>query len=129
MGVVYKARQISLNRIVALKMLLTESYSGKKERARFQAKAEAAARLQHPHIVQIHEFGQTRNCPYLALEFVDGGTLAQRLASTPQPARLSAHLVELIACAILMAHEYGIVHRDLKPGNILLSESLGPAKK
>jgi serine/threonine protein kinase len=121
MGVVYKARHIRLNRMVALKMISAGAGASAKELARFHTEAEAAARLQHPNIVQIYEVGECHNRPYLALEFVEGGNLAQRLAGVPQPARAAAQLVLTLACAMSVAHQRGIVHRDLKPANVLLT--------
>jgi len=120
MGVVYKARQEGLNRIVALKMILAGAHASPTEHERFQREAEAAASLQHPHIVQIFEIGETTGHPYLVLELVDGGSLAQHLVGRPWPAADAARLVEILARAIHFAHEQGIVHRDLKPGNILI---------
>jgi WD40 repeat protein/serine/threonine protein kinase len=120
MGVVYKARQLSLKRVVALKMILAGAHADPEERARFRIEAEAVARLQHPNIVQIYEVGEQAGGAYLALEYVDGGSLAERLAGTPQPAGFSAELVETLARAVHYAHQRGIVHRDLKPANILL---------
>jgi tetratricopeptide (TPR) repeat protein/tRNA A-37 threonylcarbamoyl transferase component Bud32 len=122
MGVVYKARQTKLNRLVALKMILGGSYAGEQELARFRNEAEAVARLQHPNIVQIHEVGEQNGLPYFSLELVDGGTLAQQLASTPQPSRAAAQLVETLAWAVHAAHQRGIIHRDLKPANVLLTK-------
>ncbi len=123
MGVVYRARQKGLNRVVALKMVLAGDYAGTRELARFRAEAEAVARLQHPHIVQIHEVGQADGRPFFALEFVAGGSLADRLAGQPQPAGPAAGMVETLARAIDYAHQRGIIHRDLKPANILLQIS------
>ncbi len=120
MGVVYKARQVGLNRLVALKMILAGPHAGAQERARFRGEAEAVARLRHPHIVQIYEVGEQDGRPFLSLEFVEGGTLARQLAGTPQPAGVAAELVETLARAIHHAHRQGIIHRDLKPANILL---------
>jgi WD40 repeat protein len=123
MGVVYKARQPGLNRLVALKMILAGGHAGARDLVRFRREAEAAARLQHPNIVQIHEVGEQDGRPFLALEFVDGGNLAQRLARGPLPAREAAQLVETLARAMHYAHQRGVVHRDLKPANVLLSFS------
>jgi len=124
MGVVYKARQMMLNRIVALKMILTAEHAGPAERQRFRTEGEAVAQLQHPHIVQIYDVGEAEGRPYFSLEFVDGGSLAQKLAGQPQNARASAILVESLARAVAIAHAAGIVHRDLKPANVLLSNTI-----
>ncbi len=120
MGVVYKAWQKGLNRTVALKMLLGGVHSSPSELRRFQTEAEAAARLQHPNIVQIYDVGEVDGRPFLALEYVDGGSLSQRLDGNPQEPRTAAALVETLARAMHYAHERGVVHRDLKPANILL---------
>jgi serine/threonine protein kinase len=120
MGVVYKARQVGLKRLVALKMILAGSHAGPEELARFRMEAEAVAQLQHPHIVQIYEVGELDGLPYFSLEYVDGGSLAERLDGTPWPGRQAAALVETLARAIHYAHQHGIVHRDLKPANVLL---------
>jgi tetratricopeptide (TPR) repeat protein len=121
MGVVYKAQQAGLNRLVALKMILADVHAGPEELARFRLEAEAVARLQHPHIVQIHEVGEADGRPFFSLEFVEGGSLAAKLHGTPQPARFAARLIETLARAIHFAHERGIIHRDLKPANVLLA--------
>ncbi len=126
MGVVYKARQVSLNRLVALKMILAGGHAGEAELQRFKAEAEAVARLQHPNIVQIHEVGQSEGRPFFSLEFVDGGSLAARLDGTPWAARPAAQIIETLARAMHAAHQQGIIHRDLKPANVLLA-SPGPA--
>jgi serine/threonine-protein kinase len=120
MGVVYKARQAGLNRVVALKKILADQLAGPQERARFHAEAQAAARLQHPNIVQIHHVGEEAGQPFLVMEYVEGESLAQRLKDGPLPARQSAHLVAVLARAMDHAHSRGVVHRDLKPANILL---------
>jgi serine/threonine protein kinase len=120
MGVVYKACQTKLNRLVALKMILAGSLAVAKERARFQLEAEAVARLQHPNIVQIYEVGEVEGRPFFALEYVPGGSLADRLDGTPVLPNSAAQLIETLARAMHYAHERGIVHRDLKPANILL---------
>jgi tetratricopeptide (TPR) repeat protein/WD40 repeat protein len=121
MGVVYRARQQGLNRLVALKMILAGEHAGSQHLARFRAEAEAVARLQHPNVVQVHEVGEQDGRPFFSMEFVEGGSLAGKLAGTPQPARPAAELVEVLARAIQAAHQRGIVHRDLKPANILLA--------
>jgi tetratricopeptide (TPR) repeat protein/tRNA A-37 threonylcarbamoyl transferase component Bud32 len=122
MGVVYKARHLRLNRIVALKMVLAGEHAGPESMARFQAEAEAAARLRHPHIVPVHEVGRFAGLPYFTLEFVPGGPLSKRLAGRTLAAADAARLVELLARAVQHAHEQGVVHRDLKPANVLLED-------
>jgi WD40 repeat protein len=126
MGVVYQARQLRLKRLVALKMLRPGPGIRLELLARFRAEAEAVARLQHPHIVQIFEVGEHQGLPYLALELVPGGSLAQRLRGTPLPTDPAARLVELLARAVQHAHEQGVIHRDLKPANILLQKAETP---
>lgn len=125
MGVVYQARQKGLNRLVALKMILAGDHAGAGERDRFKMEAEAVAALQHPNIVQIFEIGEIDTRPYLAFEYIEGGTLAHHLAGNPWPARSAASLVEVLARAVQFAHDRGIVHRDLKPGNVLLNSERG----
>jgi WD40 repeat protein/serine/threonine protein kinase len=120
MGVVYKARHLNLNRTVALKMILSGAHAGPAERERFRREAEAVAALQNPNIVQIFDIGEANGHPYLALEFVDGGSLAQNLGGDPWDGKRAAELVEALARTVQFAHDAGIVHRDLKPGNILL---------
>jgi serine/threonine-protein kinase len=122
MGVVYKARQKSLNRWVALKMVLAQVHVDPRQLARFQAEAEAVASLQHPNIVQIYEIGEQDRLPFFSLELVGGGSLAQRIRGNPQQPREAAYVVETLARAVAYAHERGIVHRDLKPANVLLTE-------
>jgi serine/threonine protein kinase/WD40 repeat protein len=124
MGIVYKARHRELGRIVALKVLRPDAL-GEETEARLRREAEALARVQHPHIVQIYEVGLAGGQPYLALEYVSGGTLADRLRAGPMPAREAASLVRSVAMAIHAAHEQGLVHRDLKPANILLAGGRG----
>jgi WD40 repeat protein/tRNA A-37 threonylcarbamoyl transferase component Bud32 len=127
MGVVYKARQFRPNRTVALKMIRAGATAGQAELERFLAEAEAVAHLQHPHIVQLFEFGRHEGLPYFTLEYIGGGSLAQKLRGTPLPPAEAARLVEQLARAAHYAHQQGIVHRDLKPGNVLLTEE-GTAK-
>jgi tetratricopeptide (TPR) repeat protein len=121
MGVVYRARQLGLGRVVALKMILHAEHADEEQRRRFRSEAEAVARLQHPHIVQIHEMGQTGDLPYYSLEYCSGGSLADQIRGTPWEAQRAAPLVETLATAMAAAHAAGIVHRDLKPGNVLLT--------
>jgi WD40 repeat protein len=121
MGVVYRARQVGLNRVVALKVILAGPHAGEAELARFRAEAEAVARLSHPNVVQIHEVGEHGGLPFFSLEYVAGGSLADRLDGTPWPARRAAALVETLARAVQAAHARGVVHRDLKPANVLLA--------
>jgi WD40 repeat protein len=121
MGVVYKARHLALKRTVALKLILAGAHAGPQQLARFRIEAEAAARLPHPNIVQIHEVGAVDGRPYCALEFVEGGHLASKLNGKPMPAREAAKLVETLARAMQLAHSRNVVHRDLKPANILLT--------
>jgi WD40 repeat protein/tRNA A-37 threonylcarbamoyl transferase component Bud32 len=121
MGTAYKARQVSLKRLVALKVMRSARLANPLALARCRMEAEAAARLQHPHIVQIYEVGDQDGEPYLALEYIDGGTLEGRLGGKPQPGPAAAELVETLARAMHYAHQHGVVHRDLKPANILLT--------
>jgi eukaryotic-like serine/threonine-protein kinase len=121
MGVVYRARHRKLNRTVALKMLLVGAYARNQELVRFQREAEAVAALRHTNIVQIFDVGDFHGQPYFTMELLEGGSLAQSLAGMPQPAREAAAVVETLARAIQVAHDWGIVHRDLKPANVLLT--------
>jgi WD40 repeat protein/tetratricopeptide (TPR) repeat protein len=118
MGVVYKARHLSLGRVVAVKLILSGEPA---DLARFRTEAQTLARLHHPGIVQVFEVGERQGRPYFAMEFVDGGPLDRKLAGTPQPPREAARLAETLARAIHVAHEHGIIHRDLKPSNVLLA--------
>src|SRR5262245_18742122 len=121
MGVVWEAMQLGLQRRVALKMIRDGVLAGAEHRNRFRREAKAAARLHHPNIVQIYEFGEKNGHPYFAMELVEGVRLDSKLAEGAQPADWSAGLVELLARAMHYAHRQRVVHRDLKPGNILLT--------
>jgi serine/threonine protein kinase len=134
MGVVYEARHLRLNRPVALKMILAGTAAGEQELERFRSEAELLAQFQHAHIVQLFEVGECTIgagtiCPYMALEYCPGGSLATALDGRPWEAREAARLVELLARTIHAAHVAGIIHRDLKPANVLLAPegSLGDA--
>jgi eukaryotic-like serine/threonine-protein kinase len=126
MGVVFKARQVRLNRIVALKMIRAGVCANSEEVARFRIEAEAVARLHHPHVVPIYEFGEVDGQPYFSMEFLEGGSLAKKLAGKPLSEREAAELVQTLARAVHAAHEQHIVHRDLKPGNVLLTTDATP---
>jgi serine/threonine protein kinase len=125
MGVVYKARQLGLKRLVALKMILHGAHAGIEERMRFRIEGEAIARLQHPNIVQVYQIGEHEGLPFFSLEFCGGGSLADRLAKGPLSPREAAALVVTLARAVHAAHQQGIIHRDLKPGNILFTGGAG----
>jgi WD40 repeat protein len=123
MGVVYRARQKGLDRVVALKMIRSGEHAGPEQRERFRREAEAVARLQHPNIVHVYEVGEHDGQPFFSLEYVDGGSLAAKLAGTPLPPREAARLVETLSRAVDHAHQRGVLHRDLKPANVLLAFS------
>jgi hypothetical protein len=120
MGVVFKAWEPALRRFVALKMLLPGAVGDEADLRRFRAEAEAAARLHHPHIVAVHRAGSLDGRHFFSMDFIDGPSLAQRLADGPLPGRTAARYVAVVARAIHHAHQAGILHRDLKPGNVLL---------
>ncbi len=120
MGVVYKARQLRANRLVALKMILSGGHASRGQLERFRIEGEAVASLHHPNIVQVYEVAEHEGLPFFSLEFLEGGSLADQLDGTPWPAKDTAQLVETLSRAMHHAHEKNIVHRDLKPANILL---------
>jgi WD40 repeat protein/serine/threonine protein kinase len=129
MSIVYKARHVKLDRLVALKMILNGEHAGPQELARFRAEVLALARLQHANIVRIYDVGEQDGRPFFAMEYVDGGSLKDHLDGTPLPPREAAGLIETLARATHAAHRCGIIHRDLKPGNILLQEDLSQRRK
>ncbi len=126
MGVVYKARQVRLNRVCALKITLPGNHAGAVGRARFLAEAEMIARLRHPNIVQIYGLGEHEGLAYFEMEYIEGGSLARRLDGTPWAPEPAARMVAVLAHAIGDAHRLGIVHRDLKPANVLLTDDGTP---
>jgi tRNA A-37 threonylcarbamoyl transferase component Bud32 len=126
MGIVYKARQVKADRIVALKMILAGSHASAGELDRFRTEGEAIARLLHPNIVQVYEVGEHDDLPFFSLEFCPGGSLATKLGGTPLPPKEAAALVEKLAQAMAVAHLKNVVHRDLKPANVLLAEDGTP---
>jgi eukaryotic-like serine/threonine-protein kinase len=121
MGIVYRALERRLNRIVAIKTISESAFASPAQRRRFLAEAEVIARLRHPHIIPIHAIGEHEGRPYFSLEFAESGSLAQRLAQGPMTVRQAAELVEVLARAVDAAHQAGIIHRDLKPSNVLLA--------
>jgi WD40 repeat protein/tRNA A-37 threonylcarbamoyl transferase component Bud32 len=121
MGVVYKARHKKLGRVVALKVVLAGGHASAADLARFQAEAKAVAQLQHPNVVQLFDSGLQNGLPFLTLELVGGGSLAERLGGTPMQPKDAAALVERLARGVHYAHQNGVVHRDLKPANVLLA--------
>lgn len=126
MGVVYCARQVSLDRPVALKMMQRGSQISAAEVERFTLEGQALAKLQHPHIVAIYEVGECGGLPYYLMEFVEGGSLDRRLAGAPLAACEAAQLCETLARTMQFAHDRGIIHRDLKPANVLLTADGAP---
>ena len=126
MGVVFQARQVSLNRTVALKMILAGQLADEDDVKRFYTEAEAAANLDHPGIVPIYEVGEHEGQHYFSMGFVEGQSLAQRMADGPLPPREAAALMVKVAEAIEYAHQRGVIHRDLKPANILLDQAGNP---
>jgi hypothetical protein len=126
MGVVYRARQRSLGRFVAVKLLAAGAFASEDARRRFQAEAAAAARLRHPNIVTVHETGEHGGQPFFSMELVEGGTLADRTRDGPLTAPEAAGLLQPVAEAVQFAHQQGVLHRDLKPSNILLDTAGSP---
>jgi WD40 repeat protein len=126
MGVVYRARQIKADRLVALKMILVGGHAGSEDLLRFRTEAESLARLQHPNIVQVHDVSEHESRPYFSMEFCPGGSLEKKLNSTPIAPQEAAALVEKLARAMAAAHDKGVIHRDLKPANVLLAEDGTP---
>lgn len=126
MGVVYRARQVTLNRTVAVKVLRDTAFAGGEEVERFKVEAGAAAALRHPHIVGIHEIGEHEGTHFFSMDYVPGPTLGKLLRDGPLPARKTAAMMLKIAQAIQHAHEKGVLHRDLKPANVLLDAAGEP---
>ena len=126
MGIVYRARQISLNRLVAVKLLLSGPLASSTDLQRFRAEAEAAANLQHPNIVAIHEVGEHAGQPFFSMDYVEGACLSELVREHPLPAPRAAGYVKMIAEAIQYAHERGVLHRDLKPSNVLIDHAGQP---
>jgi serine/threonine-protein kinase len=126
MGVVYLARQTSLGRSVALKMILRGELASAADVARFRGEAESAARLSHPHIVSVYEVGEHEGQPYFSMQFIEGTTLARRLIDGPLPPREAAELLIPVCRAIAAAHRAGVLHRDLKPSNVLIDADNRP---
>ncbi len=120
MGIVYRARQVSLNRIVAVKVLLFGQFASAEFVKRFHAEAEAVARLHHPNIVGIHAVGEHENQHYFSMDYIEGRNLAGYLKAQPLPSTQAALLVSTLAAALDYAHGRGILHRDLKPSNVLV---------
>ena len=126
MGVVYRARQKDLDRTVAIKMILASHLASPEHVRRFQSEARAAARLRHPHIVHIHEVGNHHGQHYFSMDYIEGESLAQRLARGPMHVQTAVRLLSVVARAVEHLHQQGIVHRDLKPSNILLDDEGAP---
>jgi eukaryotic-like serine/threonine-protein kinase len=126
MGVVYKAQQVRLKRVVALKMILAGQFATSQDVARFHAEAQAAAKLDHPGIVPVFEVGEHQHQHYFSMAFVDGDSLARKISAGPLPPREAAELMERVAEAVAYAHVEGVIHRDLKPGNILIDKNGTP---
>jgi WD40 repeat protein/serine/threonine protein kinase len=123
MGIVYKARQTKLRRLVALKMITASEQPNPRQLARFRTEAEAVARLQHPNIIQIHDVGEVEGHPFYSMEYMEGGSLGKRFRGGARSPRQAAQIVQILAEAMHYAHQNQIIHRDLKPGNILLTRA------
>ncbi|MBX7106761.1 MAG: serine/threonine protein kinase, partial [Gemmataceae bacterium] len=126
MGIVYEAVDDRLKRRAAIKMVRFGVGISDEAMRRFQTEAEAVAKLGHPNIVQIYDIGRHQHQPFVALEYLPGGTLHSRVGNRPQPPRDAAALVQHLALAVQHAHECGVIHRDLKPANILFAEDDTP---
>ena len=126
MGIVYRARQVSLNRLVALKMILAGQLASEQDLRRFHTEAAAAANLDHPGVVPIYEVGEHQGQHFFSMGFVEGESLAARIARGPLAPRDSAEIVRAVSEAVQYAHEKGVIHRDLKPANILLDSAGHP---
>ena len=126
MGVVYEARQFGTQRVVALKLLASGALATRDAVHRFHTEAQAAARLEHAHIVPIHEIGVHDGQYFLTMRFLTGGTLAQSIAARPFAPRRAAEVVRTVALAVHHAHQHGVLHRDLKPSNMLLDAAGQP---
>jgi serine/threonine-protein kinase len=122
-GVVFRARQKSLNRTVALKVISLGQWASKAHLKRFRLEAEAAAKLEHPEIVPIHDVGERDGSCYFSMKFVEGGQLDEVAKREPMPIRHAVELIAKVARTVHYAHEHGILHRDIKPGNILLDQT------
>lgn len=126
MGVVYKARQLSLSRIVAVKMIQPGRVGSPEMVLRFRAEAQAAASLHHPHIVPVHESGECEGQHYFSMDYIEGKNLAEAVREGPLPSARAAQITQQIAEAVHYAHQHGLLHRDLKPSNVILDEAGEP---
>lgn len=126
MGVIWEAEETTARRVVALKMIRGFAFSSEAEKLRFTTEAQAAAQLDHPHIVPVYEVGETEGQPFFTMKLLEGGTLAERLKGGALPAREAAQIMEKLARAVQHAHEHGVLHRDLKPGNVLIDKTGEP---